>query len=270
LIKPQLSRGRVPSIRLPNRSRLFVFVEIFILALSSLSLTAATQNDSEIELTESTYRVGSNNTAEVAIHQRWRALTAQGRENISQIRFPYVPAFEEVEIKFIKTIKKDGSMIEGDPASSFDMAPSTEPLVPSFTDLKIRTIIPPNLETSDAVEYEVLLHIGKWPKDGDFWFVHDLSTSVRVLSEVVVLDLPADRNVALYESTAIPGKTEIVNGRRIERWVAANPEPAKATMERAAPLFAVSSVQSWEQFGEWLRSLNQDGATPTPEIAALA
>jgi tetratricopeptide (TPR) repeat protein len=245
-------------------------LKILFCALLSHSLTAATQHDSEIELTETTYRVAPDNTAEITYHQRWRALTAQGRDSIRQVRISYVAAFHDVEIKFIKTIKKDGSTVIGDPTSAFDTAPSTDALAPSFTDQKTKTVLAPNLETGDAVEYEAVLRVRKWPKPEDFWFVHDLTTGTRVLSETVVLDLPADRKVAFYENSTVPGKTEIVNGRRIERWTTSLPDPEKTGIGESAPLFAVSSIPSWDALGAWVYSLNKSAAEPTPEIASLA
>lgn len=218
---------------------------------------------------ETTYRVSASNTAEITIRQRWKAFTAQGRTAISQIRIPYEPAFEDVEFKYVKTLKKDGSTVDGDPAGAFDVAAS-DGLAAFFTDSKWRTILPPNFETGDSVEYEAVRRLRQWPTPGDFWIVHDLTTSVPVLSETVVLDLPAGREVALLESQTIPGKTEIVNGRRIERWVLANHEPAKAGVEATAPLFAVSSILSWDGLGAWMYSLNKSAAAPAPEIAALA
>jgi transglutaminase-like putative cysteine protease len=243
---------------------------ISFLALAPNNLVAAKQHDKELELLETTYRVTGDDTAEVVYHEKWKALTAQGRADISQLKFPYVASFHDVEIKYIKTIKKDGSVVDGDPTSAFDTDPSQEPLAPVFDDTKYRTVLPPSLETGDSVEVEAVVHVRKWPKSGDFWFAHYLTTSIPVLSEIVVLDLPADRKVALYASSTIPGSTEISNGRRIERWTAANPEPAASSLEESPTLFAVSSTLSWEAFGEWMRSLNENAAAPTPEIAALA
>ena len=50
----------------------------------------------------------------------------------------------------------------------------------------------------------------------------------------------------------------------------ASPERAKASLETAPPLFAVSSMRSWDAFGQWVYSLNKSAAEPTPEIASLA
>lgn len=66
-------------------------------------------------------------------------------------------------------------------------------------------MLAPNVETDDSIEYEAVLHVHKWPKSGAFWFIHDLVQGIPVHAETVVLDLPADRQVALYE-------------RRVQTW----------------------------------------------------
>jgi hypothetical protein len=225
--------------------------------------------DREIELSETKYVVNTDNTAEITIHQRQWALTGQGRTAVSRIQVPYSPAFADAEIRYFRTIK-DGAVVEGNPATVVETTPSADPLAPNFTDLRLKTVLAPNLDTGDAVEYEVHLHIRQWPKPDDFWFVHDLISDAPVLSEVVELDVPANRKVLLRESNAVPGKTEIVNGRRIERWETSNAEPASARLDPAEPLFAVSSIQSWDELGSWIRSLNRDASQPTPDITALA
>jgi hypothetical protein len=65
----------------------FLFPLVF-LAFSRHNLEAAVQRDTEIELTETIYHVNPGNTAEVTVHQRWRALTAKGREAVSQVSVP--------------------------------------------------------------------------------------------------------------------------------------------------------------------------------------
>ena len=45
------------------------------------------------------------------------------------------------------TLKKDGTIIPGDPSTAFDAAPSADPRLPIFTDLKVKTVLPANVET---------------------------------------------------------------------------------------------------------------------------
>ncbi len=253
-----------------SANHIVTVVQIAIVLFSVSSLEAATAHDTEIELSETTYRLGAGNTAEITYHQRWKANTAQGRDAIRQVHISYIASFHDVEFRSIKTIKKDGSVVSGDPASAFDTSPATDAGPPSYTDERIRIVLAPNVETGDSIEYEAVLHIHKWPKSGEFWFTHDLVQGIPVHAETVVLDLPADRKIAVYENAAIPGKVESVSGRRVERWTTSRPEPAAKTIEEAPPLFAVSSITSWEDFGAWIRSLNENAGEPTPEIVALA
>ncbi len=238
----------------------------FVLGLMAQSPSAP---DSEAVLVETTYRAGVDNTGEVIRHEKWKALTSQGRTNISKVQIPYVAAFQDVEFKVIRTLKKDGTVIDGDPATAFDAAASSD-TSSSFDDSKLRTIFPPSPETGDSIEFEAILHVHRWPKKDAFWFEHFLRADVPVVFEKVVLDLPADRKVAISENGSVPGKTEVAGGRRIEQWFNVNPEPRRAGLEREAPLFAVSSLLSWDDFGAWIRTLNAGPAEPAPEIAALA
>jgi tetratricopeptide (TPR) repeat protein len=255
--------------RLFIQSVVVFLASLGFLALASPDTYAAMQHDSKIEALDITYRVGDANTGEETIHERLRSLTGQGRANLSKIQIPYASAFQDVEFKYLKTLKKDGTVVSGDPAGAFDTK-APDPLAPVFTDVISRTILPPNLDTGDSVEFEVVIHIHRWPKPGDFWFAQYLTSDVPVLAESVVLDLPAERKVALYENPHIRSETEVSNGRRIERWITAIPEPPKASVEGPELLFAVSSMLSWDEFGRWMHSLNHSAAEPTPEIRALA
>ena len=250
---------------------LALVTQIGILAFGIQVLPAAPSASYEIEALEMTYRLTSGNTGEVIFHQRFKAMDAQGRAEISKLQFPYMPGFQDIELKSIRTIKKDGSVVEGDPHGAFDgAAPTGDPLTPYFSDLRIRTILAPNLDTGDTVECEAVQHIHKWDMPGQFWFSHYLTSVVPVVSEIVVLDLPADRAVSFFESSTVHGKTEVANGRKIERWELRNQEAAKPSVDAAEPLFAVSSIPSWDDLGDWIRSLNDPAAEPAPEITALA
>ena len=66
----------------------------------------ATGSDAEIELIETTYRLNPDGTGDVAHHQRFRALTAQGRQALSQLHVPYVASFQDVDIRFVRTIQE--------------------------------------------------------------------------------------------------------------------------------------------------------------------
>jgi tetratricopeptide (TPR) repeat protein len=240
------------------------FVIPFLLALS----LRAADVDVEIQLRETRYAVNADGSMEIVQHERWRALTGNGRKQLSRIEVPYVQSLETVEFRSIRTLKNDGSVVDGDPSSTFDTSPAANPNAPSYDDTRSRTVLPPNLETGDSVEFEAVRRVATWIKPGDFWFGHQARTGVRVLSEIVVLDLPADRKVAFYESSA--GTVENSGGRRIERWQLSNLQTEEKSLEQKRPVFMVSSLLTWDAVGQWLHSLNDEASAPTAEIKALA
>jgi len=241
-----------------------------LLLFAATPAVAQRQPDAESEAIDTTYRLLDNGTGEILMHQRVRALTAQGRTAVSRIQIPFVPAFEEVEFQSIKTIKKDGSVVNGDPASAFDSAPAGNPLLPMFTDTKLKIVLPPSLDTGDTVEYQAVMRLRKWPKDGDFWFAHFPYRSMPVKAETVTLDLPQARQVAFWENPALKAEQRSEDGRHIYRWTLDNPAGTKPSVDGQPPVFAVSSMTSWDAFGRWMHSLNAHAAEPNPEIAALA
>lgn len=242
--------------------------------IAGLSLLAAAcsyaARDVEIEKLETIYRVQPDNTGEMRFHERLRALTAQGRAEASSIRMPYVAGFQDAEFTAVRTIKGDGTVVAGDPSRAFDANLTNDPGGAYYTDARYKVILPPNVDTGDVVEWEGVVHIHRWLKPGDFWFTHRLDRDPSVRSETVVLDLPAGRKASLYENPQNPGKVEVSGGRRLETWQAANASDAQVSLEAAPPLFAVSSIPSWDALGEWIRSLNAGPTEPTGEIRELA
>jgi predicted NAD/FAD-binding protein len=93
------------------------FVIPFLLALS----LRAADVDVEIQLRETKYAVNANGSVEIAQHERWRALTGNGRKQLSPIDVPYVQSLETVEFRSIKTLKSGGTVVEGDRSRTFDL-----------------------------------------------------------------------------------------------------------------------------------------------------
>jgi hypothetical protein len=245
------------------------FRAYWILPVLVSACLQAADVDVEIQLRETRYTVNYDGSVTIVMHERWRALTGDGRTQLSRIQIPYAASFETAEFRSIQTLKKDGTVVDGDPSSAFDSAAgATIPTAPSYDDTRSKTILPPNLEIGDSVEFQAVRRVGTWLKPGDFWLEHYASEATRVLSEIVILDLPADRKVAIHETAG--GKVESSGGRRIERWEFSNVQTEKRSIEHNPPIFMVSSLLSWDEVARWLHSLNDAASAPTPEIRALA
>ena len=142
---------------------------------------------------------------------------------------------------------------------------------PTFSDLKLKALAAPNLEVGDSLEYQVT-HVTRVPlKPGDFWVIYFPNRQTVVETEVVVLNVPAGRNLTLKthpEYQAAYSEQEH-GGRKIYRWQFSNPHPVKSEEGPVKPLFAASTLDDWKQVGEWYMQLQAGRTQVTPEIQAL-
>ena len=100
--------------------------------------------------------------------------------------------------------------------------------------------------------------------------MHFATRTAVVDSEVVTLDVPADRHLLFRADSKFPYKTVEQNGRRMYRWEVSNPAPRKPGDQPEKPLFSASTLSDWKQVGEWYRTLQAGRTEVTPEIRALA
>jgi tetratricopeptide (TPR) repeat protein len=225
--------------------------------------------DFEIEQLQTTYQYQNDGTGSVTQSSRIRVLTEAGRDAIGQFYFSYSSSLEDLRIGYFRTVKKDGTQLPVDPAQAVDTASPISQAAPMFSDVKIKVMVARDLAVGDALEYEYTRVVRVPLKAGDFWAMHYQNQSSVVDSEVVMLDVPADRHLALKASPD-PHSTVEKDGRRIYRWELSNPKPREASDLPADPVFVASTLTDWKQVGDWYRGLEAGRVEVTPEIKALA
>jgi len=242
----------------------------FVLALlSTIGFTTVTaQSETETENLEITYRFNGDGTGRKIVHARYRCDTPRACAGASRFPVTYSSEYESVAIEWFRTVKKDGSIVTADPAEVLDSTPEVGAAGSYLPDTKQKTMLFPRVEPGDSMEYRVVVETRKARKPGDFWASYARPRDFVVKSETVVLDLPATRQVVLYENPAVANeKTDTADGRRIVRWALGNPFRSGVGDE---VVFAVSTIPSWNAFGDWIRGVNEAPMKVTPEIQALA
>jgi len=251
----------------------FVPLAAWLILVSSIflfPLRAATPHDIEIEKLDTSYRFETDGSGQATVFERWRVITEAGRKRASPVSIPYVNKIEEIHVNFFRTLKKDGSKVEGDLAQIFDRTPPGPEMIEIFSDDRVNTFVVPNVEPGDVVEFEFVRRFKSFLKERTFWCWYTQQRSNVVLSETVQLDIPSDLRVAFHESPSIPHKIEEQDGRRVERWQMSNAEPASRFDQYSEPVFSISTVLNWGDFGDWIRSLNEPRQQLTPKIRELA
>jgi tetratricopeptide (TPR) repeat protein len=231
---------------------------------------AAPSKDVVVESLETNYRFENDGRGRTVQRVRIRPLTRAGRNGIAQIYFPYSSLTETLSVDYFRTVKADGKLIEADPAKALEVASPVSQIAPMFTDQKLKAMVAPDLDVGDALEYQFTRTIHNPLKPGDFWVIHFAEQAQVVQSEVVTLDVPADRKLSFSAAKGVRYRVEEEQNRKIYRWEVNNPEPRKAEDGPQPPLLAASTLTDWKQVGEWYLSLQSGRTEVSPEVRELA
>ncbi|HUI43641.1 MAG TPA: DUF3857 domain-containing protein [Terriglobia bacterium] len=230
----------------------------------------APSKDLVVEQLQTVYRFQNDGTGAIAQNARIRVVTEAGRDQVAQFYFPYASALESLKIDYFRTVKKDGTVLAVDPAQALDMASPVSQSAPMFSDLKMKAMVARDLSVGDALEFQFTRVVRVPLKPGDFWALHFQNRRSYVDSEIVVLDVPAGRQITIKTAPDAHGTVEEKDGRKTYRWVLSNPNPTTDRGGRQEPLFVASTLTDWKQVGDWYLGLEAGRVTPTPEIRQLA
>jgi tetratricopeptide (TPR) repeat protein len=253
-------------------------IAALLFPLSLTSVIAVGQDDVDktpskdlvFEQLQTVYRYQNDGSGTVTQTARIRAVTGAGRDQIGQFYFPYSSGLEDLKIDYFRTVKKDGSVLSVDPSQAVEMASPLSESAPMFSDLKLKVMVARDLDVGDALEYQVERIVKVPLKPGDFWALHFQNRRNYVDSEVVVLDVPAGRQLSLQIDPAAKPEVEEKNGRKIYRWTLSNPKPVSNPETEQQPLFVASTLTDWKQVGDWYLGLEWSRVQPTAAIRQLA
>ena len=256
-------------------ARTFILVLTFAPILVSAPQETPAKSDEPskdvvVERLETIYRFENDGTGEVIQSARWRVLTEAGGRAIGQIYFPYSSQTEDMRVDYFRTIKSDGSAVTADPSRALEITSPVSQVAPTFTDLKMKGMVAPNLGVGDALEYQSTKTLRTPLKVGDFWVSHFATRQLIVQSEIVAFDVPADRPLSFKSEEGMPFSAEQKAGRKVYRWELSNSKLRSADDPPQDPLFSASTLRNWQQVGEWYLTLQSGRSEPTPEIQALA
>jgi tetratricopeptide (TPR) repeat protein len=224
----------------------------------------------EVEQSRTIYRFRNDGTGEIVQSARLRALTNIGQKTIGEMYFSYSTEMEDLRIDYLRTVKANGTVIPADPSKAFDLTPPVTRMAPTFSDVKVKALVAPQLQVGDAVEYQTTTTIRTPFMRGQFWASQSVNRLYSVKAETVVLSVPAGRKLSFEADPCYPYITKKKNGRRIYTWTLHDLKPPKYQFSPQPPLFSVSTLSDWKQVGDWYLKLQSDRTQITPQITALA
>lgn len=241
------------------------------------------------EITETTYKMHADGTGERDLHVKMRVQSDGAAQQFGVLSFPYASAYETPVIKMMRVHKADGTTVDTPGADAVDMPTEVSRQAPLYSDLKEKHLPVRSLARGDTLEYEVDTAINKPEAPGQFWGADHFTPpgTVVVLQEVLKLEVPADKFAQVWSPNHKFTVTEhdgvksyawntsqLVTAPRQSEDDDAKVKPPKDPDEdadgRKIPSVAWTTFHSWEEVGDWYRSLALKQSQPTDAVKARA
>jgi tetratricopeptide (TPR) repeat protein len=208
---------------------------------------------------------------------RVRIQSAAGLRAFGLLRFPYESATSTLEIESVRVLKPDGRVVETPRENAIEMPADITRVAPFYSDLKEKQLAVRGLEVGDTLEFQYRIHVHSPLDPGHYWYLFNFTKQAIVLKEQWRFTLPRDRYVKVQSRNVQPAITE-AGGYREYTWTTSNlkhkTDDQQASVQAAnaqeTPDVQITTFRSWEEVGDWFRSLVGPRAVPTAEIRAKA
>lgn len=227
---------------------------------------------------------GTNDT-----YARIRVQSYAGVGKVGQLVFNYDSANSSLEIRTIRVTKPDGKTVDAGPDAVQDLTSPVAQAAPTYTDLRQKHVVVPDLSPGDVLEYETITTYRPLVP-GKVWQVWNFISDDICLDEQVEVD--AASKLSLKTTTVGadgPNMTE-KGERTVWTWKTNNegrknlvalapfnngPFPDVKTLLSGAGSghhrrIWITSFSSWSEVSAWYAGLEHDRRTPSPEVRAKA
>ncbi len=205
---------------------------------------------------------------------RIKITSESGVQALGQLKLGYSAYSDKLEIDYVRVRKPDGTVITAQDSAIQDL---TIPDAPVYTDYHQKHISVPSLRPGDTLEFRYVRTIVNPLIPGQFWGSYNFTEHGIVLDEQVEINVPKDRQIKLKTKPGYEPKISEEGDRRIYHWSHSQTKDAEPTPKKRArpeteetPAIQLTTFQSWEQLGDWYRSLEKDRREPTAEVKAKA
>jgi tetratricopeptide (TPR) repeat protein/transglutaminase-like putative cysteine protease len=222
-------------------------------------------------------RYENDGTGERDVTARIRVQSDAGVRLLGQLAFGYSSANEQMDVRYVRVRKPDGSVVTADRDAISDMTAPVARDAPVYTDFKEKQITVPDLAPGVTLEYEIDTRLVTPLAPGEFWFDHNFIKSSIALDERLEISVPKGRKINLESSPSTPYDTVSKDGRTVYTWKRSNltlpsdddslkrkPRPTEGEL----PDVELTTFTNWEAVGRWYAKLEQGRTDPSPEIRA--
>src|ERR1051325_121714 len=234
-----------------------------------------------IEDQKTSYRFENDGTGSREVVARIRVQSDAAVQALGQLLVGYSAGIENVEIKYVRVHKADGTVVTAPASSVQDLTAPIARENPVYTDFRQKHITVPGLRPGEVLEYDFFTKTTQPLAPGQFWMEHDFTRRGIVLDDELELDIPKGRVVKLKTGPDYDPKETVKGDRKIYTWKTSytkrddDDDDKKPAKKSRNPRFDVPAVQmttfsSWEEMGRWYAPLVQERIAVTPELKARA
>ncbi len=160
------------------------------------------------------YRFEGDGTGSKRQFVRARVQSEGALQQWGQLRFGYNSASEHCEIRSVRVVKPDGSVVTAGADAVQELNEPIQRNAPVYTDYREKHVTVPGLRPGDVLEYELVTSIHTALAPGQFWMQYDFQKNAIVLDEQLEIDLPSARMVKLKNKPGVEPATSEADGRR--------------------------------------------------------
>ena len=221
-------------------------------------------------------------------YARIRVQSYSGVQKVGRLVFNYDSLSAPLEVRGVRVIKPDGKVVTAGPEAIQDMSSPLAQSAPTYTDLRQKHVVVPNLSPGDILEYETFTNYRPLTP-GKIWQIWDLVSNDVCLEEDV--ELSVSSKIAVKTSTTGAEGPELrkETDRNIWTWKTSNllhgERPLVLPSSTAFPdvrsllktppkLYSrriwITSFADWAEISAWYSGLERDRRVPTAEVRAKA
>lgn len=226
------------------------------------------------------FHYNADGTGEQTQHLRVKLQNEAGIRQFSVISIAYAASTQSAQFENLTVTHADGTTTTTPPTDAIDMPAPVTQQAPLYSDLKILQLPVRGLRAGDILDYQVRIQYKTPEAPSQFWGAFTFDTGQVVLAQTLTLDIPAGKYVQVWSPKHKPTITT-ADDRRVYHWSGNQLKPTSPDKKKDKdktppkptdnkPSVAWTTFHSWQEVGDWYRSLAAPRAVPTDALRAQA
>jgi len=232
-------------------------------------------------------RYENDASGKTEIYARIKVQSYSGVQKVGQLVFNYDSANSTMEVRTIRVTKPDGRVITAGSEAIQDMSSPVAESAPTYTDLRQKHVVVPNLSPGDLLEYETsTIYLPLTP--GKIWQDWNFMSDSICLDEQVDIVVPNKFSIKTSTTGANAPEMKSDGDRTIWTWrtsqlshlerpLAISPSgktfPDVKTLLRSNSTShprraSITSFSEWREVSDWYAGLERDRRVPDATVRA--